>query len=147
MGNGEADRPYLHKAVLESRFMPTETVAGFWSYAHGDNELDGGAVLELARLIAAEYNLISGEPLELFVDQRSIAWGENWRERIDSSLAQTTFFIPIVTPRYFTRPECRRELLEFAAKANSLGAEELLLPILYVDVPDFSTETQTKQLR
>jgi hypothetical protein len=121
--------------------MPTEAVAGFLSYAHEDNKLDTGAILELARLIGEEYSLISGEPLELFVDHDSIAWGEEWRKRIDAALTQTTFFIPIVTPRYFTRPECRRELLEFAAKAKSLGVQELLLPILYVEPPEFSAES------
>jgi TIR domain len=127
--------------MLESQAMPPDAVVGFWSYAHDDNRLDGGAILELARLIAEEYDLLSGEPLELFIDESSVTWGDKWRERIDSALSQTTFFIPIITPRYFTRPECRRELLEFAGKAKSLGVDELLLPILYVEVEDFSTES------
>jgi len=120
--------------------MSLEAVAGFWSYSHDDNRLDDGAILELARLVEEEYNLLSGEPLEMFVDQNSTAWGDKWRERIDAALSQTTFFIPIITPRYFTRTECRRELLEFAGKAKSLGVDELLLPILYVEVQDFDTE-------
>jgi len=120
--------------------MAGETAAGFWSYSHEDNELDGGAILDLASLIMEEYNLISGEPLKLFIDHDGIAWGEEWRSRINSSLAQTTFFIPIITPRYFMRSECRRELLEFAAKATSLGVEELLLPILYVETQNLSAE-------
>ncbi len=120
--------------------MPSETAYGFWSYAREDNEQDGGNILELARLIKEEFNLLSGEPLELFIDRDGIAWGEEWRMRIDSSLVQTTFFIPIITPRYFKRPECRRELLEFAAKAKGLGVEELILPILYVETPGLSSE-------
>jgi hypothetical protein len=31
--------------------MAGETAAGFWSYSHQDNKLDGGAILELASLI------------------------------------------------------------------------------------------------
>ncbi len=127
--------------ALQSEAMSLEEVAGFWSYAHDDDTLDGGTILELAHLIEEEYNLLSGEPLELFVDRSSIAWGDRWRERIDSALSQTTFFIPIVTPRYFTRTECRRELLEFAGKAKSLGVNELLLPVLYVEVQGFGTES------
>ncbi len=122
------------EGMLQCEAMSLEAVAGFWSYAHDDDILDGGAILELAHAIEEEYNLLSGEPLELFVDRSSIAWGDKWRERIDSALSQTTFFIPIITPRYFTRTECRRELLEFAGKAKSLGVDELLLPILYVEV-------------
>jgi hypothetical protein len=121
-------------------FVASEAAVGFWSYTHEDDKLDGGAILKLADLISEEYDLISGEPLQLFVDRKDIAWGEEWHQRIDEALSQTTFFIPIVTPRYFNRPECRRELLEFTAKAKSLGVEELVLPILYVDVKNFSSE-------
>ena len=121
--------------------MSNDAAVGFWSYTHEDDELDGGSILKLSSLIMEEYNLLSGEPLELFVDRNDIAWGGEWRTRIDSSLAEATFFVPIITPRYFTRPECRRELLEFAAKAEILGAKELLLPILYVDVSGLSAES------
>jgi hypothetical protein len=120
--------------------MPDEPAVGFWSYTHEDNKLDGGAILKLAELIMEEYNLLSGEPLNLFIDRDSIVWGQEWRTRIDSTLTQTTFFIPIITPRYFNRPECRRELLEFAAKAKSLGVGDLLLPILYIETRDFSVD-------
>jgi hypothetical protein len=121
--------------------MNDEAAVGFWSYAREDDALDGGSILRLSRLLMEEYNLLSGEPLNLSVDRNDIAWGEEWRQRIDSSIAGTTFFIPVVTPRYFTRPECRRELLEFAAKAKMLDAEELLLPILYIETRGLSTDS------
>jgi hypothetical protein len=121
--------------------MSNDSAVGFWSYTHDDNILDGDSILQLSRLIMEEYNLLSGEPLDLFVDRNDLAWGEEWRARIDSSLAEATFFIPIITPRYFTRPECRRELLEFAAKAEMLGAKELLLPILYIETHGLSAES------
>jgi len=126
--------------------MSSDAAIGFWSYAHGDNELDNGLILELARLVQDEYNLLTGEPLRLFVDRDSLAWGDAWRERIDSALIQTTFFIPIITPRYFTRPECRRELLEFASKVDSLGVSEFLLPIVYAKPPEFIQENPDKAI-
>jgi len=97
--------------------------------------------LKLARSISEEFELLSGEPLTLFVDREDISWDEAWRERINEALAETTFFIPIITPRYFTRPECRGELLEFPARAKSIGTDELLLPILYVKPLDFSPDS------
>lgn len=114
---------------------------GFWSYAHGDNELDDGAILKLAGLVAQEYDLLSGAPLKIFVDRDDLAWGDEWKARVDQALTRTTFFIPVITPRYFTRPECRRELLEYSAKAKALGVDELILPILYVKPVDFSQES------
>jgi len=44
------------------------------------------------------------------------------------------FFIAVLTPRYFTSPECRRELQRFARRARDRGIKELVLPLLYVDV-------------
>jgi TIR domain-containing protein len=111
--------------------------AVFWSYAHEDNRSDSGNIVELAKRLAAEYSLITGEELKLFLD-RDIAWGEEWRRRIDEALVETTFFVPIVTPRYFSRPECRKEVSNFHAKAQGAGLGELLMPILYTDANGFN---------
>jgi hypothetical protein len=114
--------------------------SGFWSYTHSDNEQDGGAILKLASLISGEYELLSGSPLNLFVDQDSLSWGDEWQKRLTEFLTKTTFFIPIITPRFFTSEACRRELMEFAGKAVSLGVEELILPILYVRPANYSPD-------
>ncbi|MGW4944491.1 TIR domain-containing protein [Actinoplanes sp. NPDC004185] len=116
--------------------MPSiEGAAAFWSYSHLDDESDDGNILRLASLISNEFSLITGSDLEIFVDRTSIKWGQEWRRRIDEALAATTLFIPILTPRYFAREECRREAIQFHGAARSLGTEELLLPILYLPVP------------
>ena len=79
-------------------------------------------------------SMLTGNDLVLFVDRKSIQWGDEWRSRIDTALQQTTFFLPVVTPLFFNSQECRNELLKFSGYARSLGATELLLPLLYVDV-------------
>ena len=112
--------------------------AGFWSYTHQDDLQDGGRITRLATLLRNEYELLTAEELTLFVDRDAIQWGDEWRTRIEEALAGTTFFIPIITPRFFQSLECRRELLRFAGEARSLGLEELLLPVLYVAVPPLS---------
>jgi TIR domain len=117
--------------------MTAPEAAAFWSYAHEDNRLDGGSIVGLAEHLAAEFSLVTGRPLRLFVD-RDIAWGDEWRARIDVALTEATFFIPILTPRYFSRTECRKELTEFHRQAESRGLGELLLPILYAVVPDYA---------
>jgi hypothetical protein len=121
--------------------MTATGVAGFWSYSRQDDEHDGHGVTRLAKHIMDEFALVTGETLTLFLDRTDIRWGEEWRRRIDASLAETTFFIPIVTPLYFKRPECRRELLSFVGQARSLGAIDLVMPILYVDVPDLTEDS------
>ncbi|MFF8961980.1 TIR domain-containing protein [Streptomyces globisporus] len=118
--------------------MTNAQPAGFWSYTHGDDELDGGRIGRLSERIANEFEIITGEKLEIFLDKRSIGWGDAWRTRLDSALTGTTFLIPIVTPKFLKSQECRREVIKFAGHAASLGLQELLLPIHYVNVPQLA---------
>ncbi|WP_344652197.1 toll/interleukin-1 receptor domain-containing protein [Cryptosporangium japonicum] len=120
--------------------MAVTGAAAFFSYAHDDDKLDNGGIVRLSHLLRDQYELISGGPLNLFFDRDSISWGDEWRRRIDGALRDTTFFIPVVTRRYFSRDECRRELFEFAGQAKSLSLGRLIMPILYVGVPNFSSE-------
>ncbi|MDQ7794519.1 MAG: toll/interleukin-1 receptor domain-containing protein [bacterium] len=114
---------------------------GFWSYVRRDDEIEGGRISALAALVQDQYELLTGgEKLPLFLDRDAIEWGQHWKTVIDKSLASTTFFIPVLTPAYFESPECRRELQEFIRKAKRLGYEDLLMPLLYVNVPGFPNE-------
>lgn len=71
-----------------------------------------------------------GRTLEIFVDRDSIGWGEDWQEKIWSSIQGATVFLPIVTRQYFDRPACREELFRFAGEAGRLGVDGLLLPVV-----------------
>lgn len=118
-----------------------EQAVGFWSYAHRDDELNRGRIRKLAQQIADEYEVITAERLRIFLDKNELEWGAEWRLRIDAALTGTTFCIPVVTPAFFKSVECRREVLTFSGHAKSLGLEELLLPILYVNVPDLAEDS------
>lgn len=120
--------------------MDVKPYEAFWSYAHEDNERQGGRLLALAGLIEDEFSVVTGDDLALFLDRQSIEWGQLWRERIDQALGEAPFFIAIITPKYVRSVECRRELLSFISEAESRGISRLLLPILFIDVPDL-TET------
>jgi TIR domain-containing protein len=109
---------------------------GFWSYVRKDDAAMHGAIRRLAEHIKEEYELLSGgEELSLFFDSASLKWGDDWRAEISQALEATTFFIPIVTPRYFKSDECRRELLGFWEKATELGLQGLIMPLYFADVP------------
>jgi hypothetical protein len=49
-------------------------------------------------------------------------------------------------PRYFDSVECRREARTFAQKAKDLGVSELIMPLLYVDVPALHEESPSDDL-
>lgn len=110
------------------------TLQGFWSYVHADDQSDGERISRLARDVVDQFQMLTGETISLFLDKDALSWGDDWRDKIDANLASVAFFIPVMTPRYFMRPECRRELQFFARRASELGVKELILPLHYVDV-------------
>jgi hypothetical protein len=113
---------------------------GFWSYVHADDDAEGGRIVELAHDVVSQFELITGETVELFLDRDRLEWGDDWQPKVDSNLASVAFFIPIITTRFFASTECRRELDFFAKNAEKLGVNELVLPILYQDFPDLRNE-------
>jgi hypothetical protein len=120
--------------------MNEDEVIAFWSYSHDDNVLDSNGILRLANSLKDEFALLTGRSLKMFVDRASIEWGNQWRFEIDSALDQSAFFILVISPRYFARPECRRELLNFFGQARSRDLTNLIMPILYVPVVNLSGE-------
>ncbi|MFJ4074786.1 TIR domain-containing protein [Curtobacterium sp. NPDC089991] len=114
----------------------TASASGFWSYVHADDEATHGRIAQLARDIVAEYEAQTTEKIQLFLDRDDLKWGDAWRSVIDEALASVAFFIPVVTPRFFKSVECRRELKQFADRAKALGVKQLIMPILWIDVPD-----------
>jgi hypothetical protein len=121
--------------------MSDVSAAAFWSYARDDDEYDGGRVTILAAKLRAEYSLITASSLEMFVDRDSIDWGDAWQQRIEEAISGTVFFIPIITPRYFTRDACRGELLQFVAQARRVGLDrQFVLPVYYLTVAEFERE-------
>lgn len=121
-------------------------LGGFWSYVHADDNVEGGRIARLARDISNKFEMLTGEPIELFLDRDDIAWGQRWRRVIDEGLEEVAFFIPVLTPRYFFSPECRRELQSFTRKAIDLGAGELIMPLLYVDVQELHEDEPDDEL-
>ena len=64
----------------------TFSPSGFWSYAHSHDENSGGHVLRPSRQFSAEFRLLTGTELQLFVDRTSLEWGDEWREKVDTSI-------------------------------------------------------------
>jgi len=121
--------------------MPQVAAKAFLSYAHADNDREQGRILHLRDLIRDEFETLTGETIEIFTDNPEIRWGQDWRARLDEALQETTFFIPVLTPTYFVRDECRREMTQFVTSASSLGLDRLLLSIRYIPVPDLRPES------
>lgn len=97
------------------------------SYRHEDNEYLDGAIVRLADDIAREYKFQSGSTgLEVFVDSRSISWGEEWQSALNSAVDATTFIMPSVTPSYLSSQACREELQRFVSRGEELANGHIL---------------------
>lgn len=105
----------------------------FMSYAHVDDA--DGRLTELRKLLSTETQVQTGDEFPIFQDRDDILWGQSWDERIEKSLDEVTFLIPIVTPSFFNSKNCRGELQRFLEREKKLGRNDLVLPIYYVTSP------------
>jgi hypothetical protein len=104
----------------------------FMSYAHIDD--DDGRLSEFREKLSAQARKLIGESFPIFQDCEDIKWGQEWEARIDESLSEVTFFIPIITPSFFLSRYCRDELARFLEREERLGLK-LILPVYYIDTP------------
>lgn len=114
--------------------MPTRPIA-FLSYVHFDDQHENGRLTQFRERLSAEMRIQTGEEFIIFQDRNDIAWGQLWKERIEESLDEVTFLIPIITPSYFKSEMCRFELERFLEREKKLNHNDLILPVYYVDCP------------
>jgi formylglycine-generating enzyme required for sulfatase activity len=105
----------------------------FLSYTRFDDRHDGGAISELCRRLASAVQAVTGGPFDVFQDVEGIGIGEHWPGKLDQMLDQARFFIPILTPSYFTSRPCRDELEKFLRVETKRGRNDLVLPIYYIE--------------
>jgi cobaltochelatase CobT len=74
-----------------------------------------------------------GRSFPIFQDRNDIRWGQAWQERIDQSLLEVTFLMPVLTPSFFNSPPCINEFKAFHLKEKQFGFNQLILPVYYVD--------------
>ena len=105
----------------------------FLSYTRFDDRHGGGAISELCRRLASAVRAVTGGPFDVFQDVEGIGIGEHWPGKLDQMLDQARFFIPILTPSYFTSRPCRDELEKFLRVEAKRGRNDLVLPIYYIE--------------
>ena len=109
----------------------------FLSYVRADDEHDRGRITALRARLEGEVRMHTGKPFPIFQDKKDIKWGQQWKERLDSTLLNVTFLIPIVTPSYFQSYPCRDEFNKFLLREQQLGENHLILPIYYLTADEF----------
>jgi F-box protein 11 len=112
--------------------MEDKTPVAFLSYSHFDDEHGGSEITAFRRALEGEIWVQTGcEDVRIFQDRDDIPLGDKWRERIDDSLDAVTFFIPVLTPKFFLSDQCRRELERFLDRERRRGRGKIL-PIYWI---------------
>ena len=118
-------------------------LVGFFSYSREDDEDSGGKLSKLRERIQAELRGHLGRTkrdFRLWQDKVAIAHGKLWEDEIKSAIAESVFFIPIVTPTAVRSPHCKFEFDSFLAREKELGRNDLVFPIVYIPVPALRDE-------
>jgi len=108
---------------------------GFWSYSHQDDDWSRRELTALREHVRSELNLALGEDVRIWQDV-AIPYGSKWETTIINALDEASFFIPIITPRFFRSEFCVKELSIFRERENKLGRENLIFPIQFADISD-----------
>jgi tetratricopeptide (TPR) repeat protein len=113
-------------------------LVGFFSYSREDDTDSFGRLSALRGRIQAELRGQLGrtpKTFRLWQDKEAIPSGTLWESEIKNAVSQAVFFIPIITPTVVASRYCRFELEAFLEREASLGRDDLIFPILYIDVP------------
>jgi hypothetical protein len=118
-------------------------IIGFFSYSREDDDDSKGALSGLRDRIQRELRGQLGRgraDFRLWQDTAAIAHGTLWEDQIKSAVAQSLFFIPIVTPTALRSRHCKFEFESFLARESELGRADLVFPVLYIRVPALEDE-------
>ena len=113
--------------------MAAKPPDAFLSYTRFDDQHDGGAIGTFCQRLGSAVQAVTGAPFGIFRDVEGIGIGEHWPNKLDQMLEQARFFIPIVTPSYFTSRPCREELEKFLRAEAERRRKDLVLPIYYIE--------------
>lgn len=128
----------------ESQVLPVNC---FMSYRRPDNDVYRGVVDQLKSDLAGRFEAETGRGLKIFVDRDDIGWGEDWRQKILDSIKRATFFIPVITMRYFDSPMCKDEFTAFYEDAKRIGVTGLIRPVILAGGDRVVEDSPNEQMR
>src|SRR5215470_15813818 len=134
------DAPQAH--CFMASLAELSELVGFFSYSRSDDEHSDKALSLLRKRIRSELRLQLGRELRLWQDTEAIPYGTLWEGEIKKAIAESAFFIPIVTPSAVNSSFCRMEFEAFLGRESELVRDDLVFPILYIRVPALASELQ-----
>jgi hypothetical protein len=137
--------PFPGRHTTMSSLADLPELVGFFSYSRKDDEDSDGALSKLRGRIQKELRLQLGRNFRLWQDAAAIPSGALWEDEIKRAIAESVFFIPIVTPSVVASTHCRFEFESFLEREKQLGRDNLVFPILYIRVTALENESERQR--
>jgi len=112
--------------------MVKKQPVAFLSYVRSDDEHENGRLTLFCERLSSEVRMQIADDFHIFQDIKDIKWGQNWKERLENTLDEIIFLIPIITPSFFKSAPCRDEFKRFIEREKKLNRNDLILPVYYV---------------
>jgi hypothetical protein len=110
---------------------------GFFTYSRKDDEYSQLSALRDRIQLELRAQLgRTAKTFRLWQDKEAIPAGTLWDAAIKDAVARSVFFIPTITPAEVASKYCRLELESFLEREAQPGRDDLIFPILYIDVPN-----------
>ena len=133
-----ADPSYTASATIQSYTQKGPSLAAtdaslFLSYRHSDNDYLDGEITRLVEEVAKSYEFLYGNKLDIFIDSKSIEWGQSWQQELDKRIESCNIIMPAVTPGYIKSDPCRKELFAFKEKIES-RSNCRIMPLIWQNI-------------
>jgi hypothetical protein len=110
--------------------MTTDSLV-FMSYAQSDDDYEAGALSRFRAELSRTLRFVSGGDVAIFQEGADIEIGQPVQARISQSLNEAMVLVPIITPNFFTDPNCQNILARFLERERQLGRDDLVLAVYY----------------
>ncbi len=118
-------------------------LVGFSSYSREDDEGFNDALFEFADRNQRYLGALLGRTLNdfrIWQDTECHPSRAMWKKTLEKGIAESVFFVPIVTPRAVKSQHCATEFALFLAREAELGRDDRFFPILYLPVPELDDD-------
>src|ERR1051326_3288343 len=133
--------------------MPSSAPTFFFSHARQDRLMRGNHLERFFKDLRAEVAQYAGVDLQverLGTIDREVRQGTDWDQELSGPLSSSKAFIAIMTPVYFKRENCGKELYGFLLRSRNMGIDnngalvnvENVLPIRWVAQEVYNANTQ-----
>jgi hypothetical protein len=130
----------------DHKYKYNDEVIVFLSYTRLDDEFFRGYISSLRDILEKAVRVVTGNrKFTIFQDVDNIKIGENWQERLRTTLGRARCLIPIITPSFITSDMCRDELSSFMSREHDANSRDLILPIYLVTSDVIENENKTNK--